>query len=353
MVILPEHKAIFLKILNDNLDKVYFDKQISKWIHKTRKLDSVSNLDYLYVDDNRYFKTIAEVMLFVFDKRVPLSQGYFKINENERAWFPQPQNDNWENKLSDDGNYWYETPKTLNADYIADNCLRYVFEHTKQGYRFTGVFIPIGLGENKTRIYEKIADKVCLLSQRQRIVICRLAYMKYYNGITSEDIPQNGGSYVDENSDAFEKYNFHCYDDGNCYGFVETKYQRGHRAENEYAKSILLENIDPNAKEKESIDNILVVYVAFDSVKKKTVVVGWYDNATVYRNRIIEDDRVYIAKCDYLDAHLISCNNRTFEVPKANKEHFGIGQSNFWYIQKNPQAKEFENQLLKYINSMR
>lgn len=40
------------------------------------------------------------------------------------------------------------------------------------------------------------------------ILFCNIAYMKYYDGIIAEDIPQNGGRYVTETNDALEKIIF-------------------------------------------------------------------------------------------------------------------------------------------------
>ena len=60
------------------------------------------------------------------------------------------------------------------------------------------------------------------------ILFCNIAYMKYYDGIIAEDIPQNGGRYVTETNDALEKDNFHVCEDGYCRGFVETKYKKGY-----------------------------------------------------------------------------------------------------------------------------
>ena len=62
-------------------------------------------------------------------------------------------------------------------------------------------------------------------SNTHRILFCNIAYMLHYDSIFYQnDIPKNGGRYVTENADAFEKNNFHVSDDSNVYGFVETKY---------------------------------------------------------------------------------------------------------------------------------
>ena len=42
-----------------------------------------------------------------------------------------------------------------------------------------------------------------------RVLFCNIAWMDYYKGkIEGVDIPQNGGSFVAENVDAHEAYNF-------------------------------------------------------------------------------------------------------------------------------------------------
>ena len=184
------------------------------------------------------------------------------------------------------------------------------------------------------------------------LVVCRVAYMKYYDGITADDMPVNGGSYVSDTQDAFEKNNFHKYPDGYCYGFVETKYKKGHMAENAYAKSISLEQINPVYKSKTSIDGVRIVFVALCPTLHKTVVVGWYDNATIYRRRVVEPNKVYNMKCLYKDAHLIPDKERHFEIPRAQVNPYGIGQSNFWYIHNHENARDFEKEMMRYIDSM-
>jgi hypothetical protein len=57
------------------------------------------------------------------------------------------------------------------------------------------------------------------------IIFARVADMKYYRGITDEDIPVNGGAYVKETNSAHECFNFETVEmeEGNvrCMGFVQ------------------------------------------------------------------------------------------------------------------------------------
>lgn len=296
----------------------------------------------LYVSDNRYFATIRDAMSHIFNKSVQLGRGCFPVDVDRLAWFPQQKNDKWEDTLSADGRFWHEKPKSADADYESNDKIRYIFIHDEEGYRFTGVFKVNDAKEDRTREYELIDDKVKI---RIPLVVCRVAYMKFYDGITADDNPVSGGV---EN-----KNNFHRYDDGNCYGFIETGFRSGHKGENKYANAITIESIKPMIKEQQpSVDGVRVVMVALSPTLKKYVVVGWYDNATVYRNRVVDGDLIYMTKCLYADAHLIPDADRSFEIPQAQSNDFGIGQSNFWYIQTKDNDFEFEQQLTEYIDSL-
>ena len=347
MIEQPHFKRIVERTLSSHRKKIRHNKANYKWEYKTE-----DEVEYILVSDNRYFASIRDAMLYIFNKSVPLSRGYFQVDDDHMAWFPQPKNDNWENVLSDDGRFWFEKPKTANADYEADNKLRYVFVHEKKGYRFTGLFKVGNISDDKTRIYELVDDKVARVKPRPYLIVCRVAYMKNYNGITKDDVPVNGGKYVVENKDAAEKYNFHRYDDGNCYIYVETKYKNGYTAENSTARSIVIENINPLCKGKELVEGVRVVLTAISPILNKNVIVGWYDNVTIYRNRVVDTDKTYMMKCLYDDSHLIPENERSFEVPGARGNQYGIGQSNYWYIQNNNAAREYEEKLNNYLNDL-
>mgnify|MGYP004592944935 CR=1 FL=1 len=102
-----------------------------------------------------------------------------------------------------------------------------------------------------------------------RILFCNIAWMNYYKGIIQgKDEPQNGGSYVKDNLDAHEKYNFDAvsltnesgYPDGEyCLGFVETK-----STNKETRNQLRIENIygcETLSKENFAED-VLVIYCA-------------------------------------------------------------------------------------------
>ena len=208
-----------------------------------------------------------------------------------------------------------------------------------------------------------------------RILFCNIAWMNYYKGnIDGTDQPQNGGSYVLENGDAHEKYNFtpvflseeSGYDAGEyCLGFVETKSTNG-----QTQNQMNIEKIDGCGalRSENEAEDVLVVYCAKfpDSTTYETYVVGWYKHATVYRNyeKMQFDDRgdeyfqYYnaIAKkenCVLLPRGLRR-RNQIWRVPrKKGGVAFGFGQSNVWYASEGDKVaglKVFLDKITKQIN---
>lgn len=338
-------RNLIKKALEMHGDQFRLNKVTMQW--------AVAKGNYLYVTDNRKFAKIRDAMLCVFGKKVNSGSAYFSVDDTHSAWFPQFGNSEWENVLSEDQRYWYERPRT-DADYSPDNKLRYTFAHEKDGYRFTGLFRFVELKDDHTRVYEQIDDKVLLPEPIQPMLVCRITWMKRYQGITDDDQPVGGGSYVDANNDAYEKFNFHPQEDGLVHGFVETKYSGGHTADINYANSIHIENLDNSAKNSDKLDGVRIVFVSYSPNLGKTVVVGWYDNATVYRNRFEYNGLHTTMTCNANDAHLIPIEERTFEIPKAGRGNdFGIGQSNVWYIQNFDVAKNLEKNINTYLDSLK
>ena len=347
MVILPYYKRVVENTLSAFSNQIRKNKADNQW-----ELKPDDSTEYLYVSDSRYYRTISDVMSKIFCvNSIQKRHGYFPVDNNYMAWFPKFDNDNWLNTFSDDGRFWHQKPRVGTIRTAPDNKLRFVFAYEKNGYRFTGLFKPNGFINDDTEEFELIDDKVEIRKPRPYLIVCRVAYMKQYNGITEDDIPVNGGSYVSRNNDAAEKMNFHRYDDGNCYIYVETGYKRGHTGDNSQANSVHLEQIDPNYRGKDFINGVKVALTASSPVLNKSVVVGWYDNVTIFRNRVVDSDKVYMMKCAYDDAHLIPESERVFEVPRSLDNDFGIGRSQFWYIQKFSSARNYEEELIEYLES--
>lgn len=180
------------------------------------------------------------------------------------------------------------------------------------------------------------------------ILFCNIAYMHYYDFELLKETPKHGGKYVTATGDAFEKNNFHICDDGQVRGFVETKYRGGYQ-EAKYPNKLKIENIDSRYKKANSIDGVTVVFCAHSDTLKKTVIVGWYKNATVYRERPKYNGKQYNLECRAENAYLIDERSRTFIVPRASIDGMGFGQANIWYA-KGENTTDFVNSVFNYID---
>jgi len=162
-----------------------------------------------------------------------------------------------------------------------------------------------------------------------RILFCNIAHMLHYEGNTDRDIlPTGAGSWVKENADAHEKWNFLNYD-GYCYGFVQNPAQ------------FHLERFEGVSKDTIEINNVTIIWCA-PQPSGKTTIVGWYENATMYRNYqasvctpITGIDREYFAKAKSEDCYLLPLHLRTFEIERASTagKGKGFGQQNYWYAE--------------------
>lgn len=160
-----------------------------------------------------------------------------------------------------------------------------------------------------------------------KVLFCNIAWMKYYEGVTAEDKPKNGGKYIKENEDGSECTNF-VYDNGKCYGSVMT-----------YGNFAFEEHYEDVSKHAPYISNVLVVWVATHKTNE-TRIVGWYKNATVFRSEQIREiytvlnaNSYYNIVADAKDCYLLPEENRNFEIQRAAKAGVGkgMGRSNFWY----------------------
>lgn len=209
-------------------------------------------------------------------------------------------------------------------------------------------------------------------SREMRVLFCNIAWMNYYKGnLDGNDQPKNGGSYVLENGDAHEKYNFApVYLSGNedlndgeyCLGFFETKSTNG-KTQNQ----MNIEKIDGCSalKNEKEVDDVLVIYCAKypDSSTYETYVVGWYKHAKVFRNyEVFECDReggdyrqLFNAIARKEDCVLLPRSIRRrgniWRVPrKKGGFQYGFGQSNVWYAsEKNENLKQYLDRIVSQI----
>lgn len=113
------------------------------------------------------------------------------------------------------------------------------------------------------------------------LMFCNVSWMREYKGHHrldgKIDAPQRGGSYVNEHGIAHECCNFLADKDGIVYGHVETI--RGEKD----TKIDISKNLDA-PKNAELVEGIDVVWIATHENGGRRVI-GWYKNATIYRER--------------------------------------------------------------------
>jgi hypothetical protein len=172
-----------------------------------------------------------------------------------------------------------------------------------------------------------------------KVLFCRIASMKYYQGIEDNN-QQDGGKWVTDGNPPHERFNFKDRD-GVIKGFVQSG--------NKLTRSMNLLRIDPTAsKDVESIDGVLVIFVAMGCI------VGYYKDATVYRS--IQDKKhynqgdfkAYNIEVESQRAVLLSEESRTYEIPRGKG---GMGQSNVCYIYDDQGLKKNEwiKQAINYV----
>ncbi|WP_195238828.1 hypothetical protein [Romboutsia sp. 1001285H_161024_C4] len=181
-----------------------------------------------------------------------------------------------------------------------------------------------------------------------RILFCKIAWMKYYEGI-DDDRPTGGGKWVEDNQDGAESENFLIYDDDTYCGYVSTKSTNGND------RQIRIESFQGITKKDDIAENVLVIWVAQNPNDKKHKIVGWYKKATVYRwYEFDSNGRPFNCEANSCDCVLVPVDKRKFDVPqsKTNPKKFGMGSSQFWYGTGRKDNEESMLNAKKYIDKV-
>ena len=204
-----------------------------------------------------------------------------------------------------------------------------------------------------------------------RLLFCNIAWMNYYKGIIPGlDEPYGGGSYVLENKDAHEKYNFDPvrvrFEDGEeqdvCFGFTETKMARSGKKQDLHIEKI--EGCEACTKEA-CIEDVTVIYCAARPYQNFTSVVGWYRHANVYRQYqelvLPQPDgsdyyQYYNAEAMKENCVLLPKDERRitqWNVPRRQKgAAFGFGQANVWFAEGRRENKLLDEFIRKTIDKI-
>lgn len=158
------------------------------------------------------------------------------------------------------------------------------------------------------------------------LLFCNIGWMKEYQGQTDTDKIIGGGQYVRVQKRGEEVCNF-VVAGGRVFGYVQPVGSR-----------IALDKLGalPNADRLEGVD----IAITAHRPGGDTVVVGWYKNATVYRERQTLREPTASHKANGIatfryeakarDVKLLAIEQRTLIVPRGKS---GMGQSNVWYAQ--------------------
>ncbi len=169
-----------------------------------------------------------------------------------------------------------------------------------------------------------------------KILYCRTGWMKEYKGYVNDDRPINGGKWNNEHI-GHEIFNFLPHS-RKYYGYVKPGKEK--TGESPKVGRIHIDKLGAKVNDV-SINGVLVVWVAKAPQGRGQYIVGWYKNATVYkelrkvskeaqierRNRS-NDRKETKGHIDYnitaSQATLVPVNDRTYQVK-------GMGHSNIWY----------------------
>ena len=168
----------------------------------------------------------------------------------------------------------------------------------------------------------------------EKIILCRTAWMKYYEGRSHIDIPQSGSKYIQEHKTGHEIWNF-LNVKGKSFG---------------HFPNIISANIDNlgAAPDDSYIDGVTVVFCARHPKWGGIKVVGWYKNARVYRKYVIKSgNKEYhaVASFNQMDVKRIEDDDRWFDVSDT------FGRSSLYYIGMHKEKYHLLKRLLDYIES--
>ena len=169
----------------------------------------------------------------------------------------------------------------------------------------------------------------------QPLLFAHISWMTEYSGKPGEKISSTHG-YVIENKTGHERWNYKPEGD-RIRGYVPI---RGKAKENAPGE-IAIEKLGAS-KNDDFIDDVTIVWFANDpNNSKQAYIIGWYRNATVFREAQFRRHREFRMECAIDDATLLAPSARKFAIPhvrsiRGRELGYGYGQSNVWYADNAP-----------------
>ncbi len=167
------------------------------------------------------------------------------------------------------------------------------------------------------------------------------------------EVPEGGHLYL-KNAIGVESENFRSFD-GWCYGYAPVSRTSEGRAETGIPDAGRTLKIDKLGASRfvDEIDGITVVWTARHP-RGGPVVVGLYDNATVFRFMPpLGQARPYIAKARAADCHLVPEPVRTFEIIHKRKGFPGMAAAWFPGLHANGPAHDMLAAVAAYLPDVR
>ncbi len=185
------------------------------------------------------------------------------------------------------------------------------------------------------------------------MIFLNTAFMKEYKGNWANDVPVNGGLFIEQCKWGGEVFNFQPYK-GNMYGYVEPGVVRegGPQRRIGISKLMRLGEI----KNVECVSGVLIIWVARPPKSDESVMVGWYENASLYQSsqKFLEDPKRilpngsydYFAVAEESYCQLIPVGKREITIPRGAG---AFGHSNIWYA-RSPLGEKIKDKVIDFIN---
>lgn len=170
----------------------------------------------------------------------------------------------------------------------------------------------------------------------EKVLFARVGYMKKYAGPQPGDLKPIGGGAFNKKNLGHEAFNFKNID-GWYYGYFQPTVKANYAA-----STVNLRRIDPAAADLGQVDGVTVVFFSTLPGKPQAVVVGWYRNATVFREYQPVAGRVaaqrqnfrFNLRCAAKDAVLLDEDQRfiLYRTSGGGPKNGRPGQANAFYM---------------------
>ena len=196
----------------------------------------------------------------------------------------------------------------------------------------------------------------------EKIIVLNIGWMKHYIGLDNDEIT-DGGSFIREFGYGGEIFNFLPFE-----GYMYGCFQPPGRESVPYINRIIrIERLGATASSA-AVDGVLVGWAARKPYEGGTYIVGWYKNATVFRQwqkppvgsgREYKGDQLgYYVKAKVDDFILLPPERRLLQVPRAsapeNHGKGGIGQANLWFADNGKYNDfKFRQDFVQFIENYR